>query len=549
MTDEQLTPPPSEIDPGQALDRRQLANAASLIMLAMVAAGVLGLVRQMAISAAFGAGQELDAFYAASRVPETLFTLVAGGALGSAFIPVFANLLAADQFQKAWALASAVLTYVALAALLLSGLAMLFAEPLVRELLWEGGSSSQQELTVSLMRIMLLTVVVFSTSGLVMGILNGYQHFFVSALAPALYNVGIILGALLLAPRWGVHGLAWGVVLGALLHLMVQLPILRGLPYLHLHLNFNWRQEGTRQVLWLMGPRVLGLGIVQINFWVNTALASEMPDGSLTALSVAFQLMFVVLGVLGQSLGTAVFPSLSRLYAEKQYDKFWDTMTNTLGMVLFLSIPAGFGLAALAHPIIQVVFERGEWTANDTAGAAWALALFSIGLAGHAALEILARAFYSLQDTWTPVKIGGLTMLLNILLSLVFIRLMGYPDNENFARGSFGGLALAMSIATALETLVLWWLLRLRIRQRTDGGVLRIFWRTLAASGGMALVLWAWQSLATGQLPMLALLLGGIVLGLLSFWLLALLLQLEAARAIPRLIMQRLKGRGAATAG
>jgi len=519
-------------DPGGALSRGGVARAAGVIMLALVLAGVLGVVRQVAISAAFGAGRDLDAFYAALRVPETLFVLVAGGALGSAFIPVFARYLAKDDFSGAWRLASATLMAMLGAALVLSLFAFVFAAPLVSYILVPGADAQSQALTAELMRIMLVTVMVFGASGLVMGILNSYQHFLSPALAPSLYNAGLVVGAVVFAPHWGVHGLAWGAVLGALLHLLVQLPALVRLPYRRLAPTLQWRGTGVREVVLLMIPRVLGLGVVQVNFWVNAALTSGMVAGSLTALQTAFTLMFTILGILGQSVGTAVFPTLSRLHAEGDEQGFSDTLTGALGGVLFLTIPSGLGLAVLANPVVKVLFERGAWSGDDTDGTAWALALFSLGLAGHAVLEILARAFYALHDTWTPVKIGGLTMLLNIILSLIFMRLLGYPGETDFGRGAFGGLALSMSIATAIESSVLWVLLRRRVKLQ-DRTTLMMAGRTLVAALVMLGAVWAWLAVSSTT-PALPRLIVGVVLGAGVFGAAALALRVQEARMIWR---------------
>ncbi len=528
-----------EDDPGDALSGAEIARAAGIIMFALILAGVLGLVRQVVIAAAFGAGRDLDAFYAALRVPETLFVLVAGGALGSAFIPVFQRFLARDDFAGAWRLASAVFSLMSLAALALCVVIFALAEPIVAATLTPGADATAQALTVELMRIMLVTVLIFGVSGLVMGILNGYQHFTAPALAPSVYNIGLIFGAVALAPTMGVHGLAWGAVLGAGLHLFIQVPNLLRLEYFALRFWPAPRAEGVGEVLLLMGPRVLGLGVVQVNFWVNTALTSDMQPGSLTAITTAFTLMFTVLGILGQSIGTAVFPTLSRLYAENDEAGFGRYLLSSLSSVLFMSIPAGFGLAALSMPIIIVFFERGEWTRLDSAGTAWALALFSIGLAGHAVLEILARAFYARHDTWTPVVVGIFTMALNITLSLILIRVFGYPETVDFARGPFGGLALAMSIATAIESTILWVLLRRRMTLQ-DGPVLRsatgVLFAALLMSGGLAL----WLRLTVEGTPLLQLI-GGVTLGAAIFGVATLALGIPEARAVPRMVWGRLK--------
>jgi putative peptidoglycan lipid II flippase len=284
-----------------------------------------------------------------------------------------------------------------------------------------------------------------------------------------------------------------------------------------------------------MGPRVLGQGVVMVNFWVNTALASGMMTGSVAALGVAFTLMFTVLGVLGQSVGTAVFPTLSTLSAQHDTSEFRRTLAGALSSVLFLSIPAGIGLAVVSQPLIALLYQRGEWTSTATAGTAWALALFSIGLAGHGVLEILVRAFYALRDTWTPVKVGVVAMALNIVLSLALIRAFGYPDSTNFARGPFGGLALAMSIATGIESTTLWIILR----RRTDG----IEERRVLGSAARTLIASLIMAAAAGgflyALPDLVLLfrtLGAIGIGAVVFGIAALALDVEEAELIRRLL-------------
>ena len=525
----------------RALNMRQLAQAAGIVMLAFVASGVLGIVRQAAIGAAFGADVELDAFVAAQRVPETLFVLVAGGALGSAFIPVLASFLALGDAAGARRLTDAVITLLAAVSAVLALGAGVFAAPIVRQILLRGADPATQTLAIELMRIMLLTVIIFAISGLFMGLLNAHQHFLSPALAPSAYNLGLIFGALVLARGGRVHGLAWGAVIGAALHLLVQVPALVRIGFRYRPLP-SWRVPGVDEVLRLMGPRVLGLGVVQVSFWVNTALASGMLPGSVAALNNAFILMFTVIGVLGQSVGTAVFPTLSTLSAQKDTGELRRTLARALGSVLFLSIPAGIGLAVVSEPLVALIYQRGAWTATDTAGTAWALAFFSIGLAGHTVLEILVRAFYALHDTWTPVKVGTLAMLLNIALALVLIRVFGYPTSTDFARGPIGGLALAMSIATALESTTLWIILRRRVGGLDERRVLNGAARTVLASGAMVLVAWAFLQVGAG-LHVVLQVVGAVGLGAVAFWSAALLLGIDEAEAVPRLALARFRRR------
>lgn len=526
-------------DPGRALSQGEIVRAAGIVMIAYVLSGALGLVRQMILASTFGADQELDAFYAALRVPETLFTLIAGGALGSAFIPVFSGFLSRDEFDGAWRLASTVMTLVMVIATLAATLGFLLATPLVEYLLLPGADAETQSLAIELMRIMLVTVVLFGVSGLVMGILNAYQHFMAPAFTPSMYNIGIIGGAVLLAPSMGVHGVAWGTVIGAGLHLGIQLPVALRLPYFRLRPSVAIRTPGVVSVVKLMGPRLLGLAVVQINFWVNIALASAMVSGSITALQMAFTLMFTVLGILGQSLGTAVFPTLSTLYAQGEHDRFQQTFGSALRNVLFLSIPAGLGMAVLSEPIVGTLFQYGEWTAADTRATSWALIFYAVGLMGHAALEILARTFYALHDTWTPVKIGGVAMLLNVVFSVIFVLLFEALGADTFSRGPFAGLALANSLATALESTALWIILRRRIPEMNPMPVLRTLGRTLLAGLVMVLVVLGWLFVSQEWAYFTQLIIG-FTAGAISFWAMALVLRIEAAQTVPRQILARL---------
>ncbi|MFN2225821.1 MAG: murein biosynthesis integral membrane protein MurJ, partial [Anaerolineae bacterium] len=287
--------------------RVQIARAAGLVMALFVVSRALGLLREVVISHRFGTGGELDAYLAAFRLPDILFQIVAGGALASAFLPTFATLLAGDDDEGAWRLASAVINLVLILTAVLSVAAALAAPWLVRTVVAPGFPPARQDLTAGLMRLMLLTPTVFGVSGVVMGILNARQHFLLPALAPIVYNLGIIGGAVLLAPRLGVQGLALGVVVGALGHLLVQLPGLarHGLRYSPV---LGLRDPGVHEVGRLMLPRVLGLAAVQVNFLVNTILASGLVAGSLAAINYAWLLMLLPQGVFAQSVATAAFP-------------------------------------------------------------------------------------------------------------------------------------------------------------------------------------------------------------------------------------------------
>ena len=457
----------------KALDNRQVIEKALIVLFGFLASGLLGFVRTAVLAGQFGAGAALDSFIAAQRIPEIIFTLVAGGALGSSFIPIYAKYRQQSP-QQAWQLASAVMTLSAMAAALLGLLVALFAPQLVRIVLLPGRPAEGQQLAVEMVRLMMLTPFIFSISGLVMGILQSHGAFWLPAIAISMNHIGIMFGALVIAPLLPAHpnvgqvgnlnalGLAYGAVLSAALHLAVQLPGLYRMKAKLLPL-LSWSLPGVTDVLRLMGPRVLGLAVVQVNFLVGINLASNMVAGSLVALSTAFTLMFVAIGIIGQSIGSAVFPTLAALGAAGDLDGFKDRLSSAMRNVLYLSFPATAALILLGEPLVSL-YERGEWTAESTAATTWALTFYAVGIAGFTLLEVLSRAFYALEDTRTPVAVGILAMFANIALNLVFIQFIGDP--ADLARGAFAGLALANAVTTICESLALWWLMRRRLLRR-----------------------------------------------------------------------------------
>lgn len=529
----------------KTLTGSQIARAALVVLFGFLASGILGLVRTAAYAAAFGTSPELDAFLAAQRIPELLFTLVAGGALGSSFIPIFSRLMSTDT-DKAWRLASAALSIVLILSAALAIVIAVFAPQIVPSLLVANDPPDMQRLTVSLTQTMLITVVIFSSSGLLMGILNAQGMFTLSALAAALYNVGQIVGALIFVPLIAaadpanaVYGLAYGAILGAALHLLIQVPGLSKAGALG-RIKFlpDVRVEGVRDVLLLMGPRVLGLGVVQINFLVNVALTSGMIGGSRTALTMAWTLMFFVLGVIAQSIGTALFPTLSALAANGDMDGYKQRLSEAIRGVLFLAFPATMGLILLGAPAIRILLEYGRWDESSTAATAWALALYAIGIAGHSLLEVLSRAFYALADTWTPVLIGIVSIVANVILSLLLIRVIGDPTS--LQNGTFGGIALANSVATLIEGAVLWLILSRRVGGIRDGIILRGVIRSIGAAIGMgaaiSLMLMLLRDSSALVIAAVSAGIGGIV-----YFGLAFLFGIKEARTIPQVILRRLR--------
>ncbi len=509
---------------------RQIARAAGTVMLAFAFGQVVGLLRRILVAQAFGAGAELDAFIAANRVSETLFNLVAGGALGSAFIPTFTGLLAKDENKSAWKLASAVANWVALVLSLLAALAAIFAPQIVRHALAPGFSANPEQfaLTIILLRIQLFSAILFGLSGLVMGILNSHQHFLIPALTPSMYQFGMIFGVLVLAPKMGIHGLAWGVVIGAFFHLVLQLPqLLKQHGNYALTLGFGDANVG--EVIRLMGPRLLGVAVVQLNFWVNTWLASRMVSGSVVGIEYGFALMLMAQVAIAQSIATAAMPTFSAQYALGKLDEVRSSLAATIRGVLLLSIPAAVGLILLRVPLITMLYERGEWNARSTELVAWALLWYAIGLVGHAVMEILARAFYALHDTKTPVIVGIGAMSLNVVFSIAFAALF-----ERIGWMPHGGLALANSLATALEMVLLMILMRKRLGGIEGKAIARGFGQATLAALGMGIALVWWNQAQITSAPWLSAL-GGIALGGLAYLVGVWLLRVPELQKVSRL--------------
>ncbi len=502
---------------------RQIARAASLVIVLFFFSRVTGLAREMIIGARFGTSAEYDAYLAAFRVPDMIFYLVAGGALGSAFIPVFTGCLTRRQLTGAWRLFSAVSNLVLIIMTAAAVVAALLAPWLVRTILAPGFAPWQQALTVELMRWMLIGTVIFGVSGIIMGVLNSFQHFLLPALAPILYNLSIIFAAWFLSPIYGVYGLAIGVIVGAGLHLDIQLFGLWRYKARYFR-TLGLRNPNVREVGRLMAPRVLGLAVVQINFWINTLLASTLVSGSLSALNYAWLLMLLPQGIIAQGVATAAFPTFAALEARGQRSEFRTVFGSTLRGVLFLAIPAAVGLLVWRVPLIRLLLERGEFTTRSTALTAAALAFYSIGLIGHSAIEILARGYYALHDTRTPVIVGIAAMALNVALSL-WLRV---PL-------ALAGLALANTIATTLEMILLAILLSRRLGGLGWPQLIATLLKSGAAALLMAIPLW-WAANNLSDAPILLLAPAGLIVGGLVYLGAAALLRMPELQTVRRLI-------------
>ena len=505
-----------------------VAGAAIIVAVGFLGSRLLGVVRTMAIADAFGTTPDLDAYWVAFRLPDLIFQVLAGAAMGSAFIPTFARYVAQKDKEEAWRLASSVLNLVAILTGVLAVAGVLLAPWLV-PLIAPGLEEGLQDKAVELTRIMLVSPVLFAISGMFTGILNARQRFVLAALAPMFYNLSIIFGAVFLSEPWGVHGLAAGVVLGSGLHLLVQVPGLLGVG-MRYHLEAHWRHPGVREVGRLMLPRMAGLAAAQVNFVVAIFFASRLEEGSISALNYAWMLAIMPLALFGVAIATAVFPTMAQQVATDSLDKMQRTLYASLRYILFLIIPASVGLILLRDPLVSLLLERGEFDPRSASITSSALLFYSFGLFAHSGVEILSRGFYALRDTRTPVALAVLSMVLNLLFS---IALVGPMEHD--------GLALAMSLATIVEASLLFIVLRGRLAG-PGAGLASFLLRTIAATALMAAVVSVFIAVEEAADPLgshtvweaLVQVTAGGVLGGGSFFLAAFVLRCEEARALWR---------------
>ncbi len=512
---------------------RQIMRAATLVMAAFAASRLLGLARQMVFSHYFGTTPEMDAYVAALRIPEMLFLVIAGGALGSAFIPTFTARLTQGDEAAAWRLASAIINLLLLILLPLTLLTILAAPWLVRAFVVPAFPPDLQQRTTQLMQVMLASTAIFGVSGIVMGALNAHQHFLLPAIAPIFYNLALIGGAVWGGqnPQLGTLGPAIAMVIGAGLHLLIQVPglIRYGARYTP---SLGLRDPDVLTIGRLMGPRVLGVAAVQLNFVVTNNLASHMGPGAIAALDYAWRLMLLPQGILAQAVGTAVFPTFSAQAARQETKALQQTLSKILCTLIALTLPATAGLIILGPSITTLIFERGAFTEASAQAVVWALGPFALGLMAHSLIEILARAFYALHDTWTPALAAGGAMLLNLILGLTLP-----PFFTRFQWPAHTGLAFANSLAALVEMALLLKLITQRLGRIHIAHVARQTLRAGVATAGMTGLVWVWLQLAPANVFVQSL--GGVGVGACGYFALALWLNVQELRDIGRILLRK----------
>ena len=428
----------------------RIAGAAVTLLVGFGVSRLIGALRDIVLAAQFGATTDYELYLAAFRIPDVVFMLVAGGALGSTLVPVFAERREQGGPGADARLAATVFNAIALAASASAVLGIALA-PWLAPLVGAGFEPADQERLALLMRIILVQPLLLGVSEVLTRYLNVRGHFAATALAPALYNVPIMLAAVTLGPTLGNIGLALGVVGGAALYLLVQLPAAfrRGFQFVP---ALDLADPALAQIGRLMVPRMIGQGAVQFSFIATTRLASQLPEGSLVVLTIGWTLMSLPLGPLGMALGNAALPTMAAHAARGDMEALGETARRTLGAILLLVLPAALVLIVGGMPIVRLLYEHGAFAPDDSARAALALAIYAAGLPAHGALEILTRTFFAIQDTRTPVAIGVAAMVLNVGLAYTLAGRLG-----------FAAIPVGTSVSTAIEVVVLWLLLRSRV--------------------------------------------------------------------------------------
>jgi putative peptidoglycan lipid II flippase len=440
---------------------RSVASAAFLITFMSLASRIAGLLRDRLLASHFGAGDTLDVYYAAFRIPDLIYNLLILGALSAAFIPVFTSLISREEKEDAWRLARGVVNLAAIFIVIFSAIFCIFA-PFIMKVITPGFPPDKLSTVVLFTRIMFLSPLFLGISGIFGGILTSFKRFFIYSLAPIFYNLGIIFGIVVLVRFMGPVGLAWGVVLGAFFHMLVQYPAARHLGYTHSWKSISYfKDRNIRKVLKLMVPRTLGIAVSQVNLLVITIFASLLASGSLAVFNFAQNLQGVPLGLFGSSFAIAVFPVLSAVYAQKNYDSFINNFSKTFRQILFFIIPISVAMILLRAQLVRVILGAGKFDWEDTVLTFQVLGIFSLSLCAQSLVPLLARTFYAMHDTRTPFYIALVSEAVNILTVILLI-----------GRYKIMALALAFSLASIVQMILLLFVLRTKFENLDDKKIL-----------------------------------------------------------------------------
>ncbi|MCI0330375.1 MAG: murein biosynthesis integral membrane protein MurJ [candidate division Zixibacteria bacterium] len=463
-------------------EKQQLARRAGGVSAATAGSRILGLVREQVFAYLFGAGLQMDAFVAAFRIPNLLREFFGEGALSAAFVPAFSKKLSLEGKPSAFFLFNLVGNALVVVLAMIVLLGIVFTPAIVSAIAPGFGKiAGKAELTVNLARLMFPYLVLVALAALTMGVLNSLGHFAWPAFSSSFLNIGMIAAGFALCPFFDppIVGMAYGVLLGGFLQWAVQMPSLKKEGYRYRPV-FSFRHPELLAIAGLIVPALAGIASTEINIFVNTQIASLMPEGAVSYLNYAFRLMHFPLGVFGVALATVSLPALSQKVAAQDLKGVAETARSALGLVFFLNLPASLFLIVAAVPVISVLFQHGRFGPGDTLQTASALQLYALGLLGYSGVRVLAPVFYAFADTKTPVKVGILAVFSNIVLNVSFYKLgLG-----------FRWLAFSASFSAFINFFFLLFLFRKKLPEWEAGPVFRNFLKILLSGLFPALVCW-----------------------------------------------------------
>ncbi len=522
-----------------------ITSAAIIIGSLSVVSRLMGIFRDRILASQFGAGDILDAYYAAFRLPDLVYNLLILGAVSAGLIPVFTMLLTKHKNNEAWKLINSILNILSVGLIVVCA-GLFFSAPWLIPLITPGFSPEKMDMVVRLSQIMFLSPIFLGLSSIFSSILQSFRKFVVYSIAPLFYNLGIIFGALYLVKPFGVYGLAWGVVLGAILHMIVQFVPTFTVGYKYTF-DFDFKNKYVVQVAKLMVPRTLALAITQINFLIITLVASTLAAGSLAIFNLSNNLQNFPLGIFGVSLAVAALPVLSTLTAENKMKDFVKTMSSTLRQILFFIVPISVLLYVLRAQIVRVLLGAGKFDWYDTRLTAACLAVFCIGLFAQGAFPLIIRGFYALHNTKTPFYVGLCTMVVSFVSLMSFRWVFSFENWFSFATTALlriddlGGLVdfrvlalpAAITVSSIFELIVLMIYLRKSIGMLDGRKIVDSLFKIVFASLGAGILaygsLWLidkgvpteklWGIFSQGLIAGLA--------GIVGFWLIGSLLKIE----------------------
>ncbi|HWJ03270.1 MAG TPA: murein biosynthesis integral membrane protein MurJ [Verrucomicrobiae bacterium] len=465
------------------MSTKSVAKAAGLIAVATILSRALGFLRESLLSGFFGKGFVMDAYNAAFNMPDLFYALFVAGAFASAFIPVMSGYFARGDYEEAWEVASSVINLALLILCSLTILGLVFAPAIINFYIPESSAETKQ-LATNLTRILLIQPMLLGLSGFAMGILNALKIFGPSAWGSVVYSAGVIVFGLGLRPflgtqpEQGVKAFALGVILGALGNFLVQIPALKRVGFKYT-LTLNLRHPGVKRIAALALPMMMAFTFNQIMVVINQNLNSSLSPGSIAAFMYAYKLQQLPIGIFAFSIGAAVFPTMTELIAKKDWAGFRASFSAALRSIIFITVPITVGVIVLAKPLIEVVYQHGHFTAHDTMDVISPLVFFALGIVPQSAIVFLPRAFYALQETWTPVVLGIISLSINIVLMYLLVGPL-----------QVGGLALAMSIKDIVNMLLLLYVLRRRMGPMDGKRIITSFLKVSVVSAAMGAVVY-----------------------------------------------------------